>query len=297
MPSHVSCLQPPCLTSETTSSTPSSVPPLKFLIPSLFSSLHSVPSLTQLSLGGTQRVAEWWRRGRKWTEFESQMPQKETKKKKNRIKKNCYQPVRTLTADYPNFAWNSNNLWQAEQRQGWRSKRIDIPCLSGRRNKENYNPPSVWGDQSGDLHGDEMAEHWHIEGDWGDAEYSTIKLNGGGRAANTVALRQVCEHKQGERREERMHLFFQDKWEVEGLQTVGILLVVCSSLKLMHFLGLIDLSVAGKTRVQKARARCIEFVRIFIGVGWGGGGHGEDHILTERVGVYREVRVWICFSE
>ncbi|XP_070834499.1 A-type potassium channel modulatory protein KCNIP2-like isoform X4 [Chaetodon trifascialis] len=44
-----------------------------------------------------------------------------------------------------------------------------------------------------------------------------------------------------------MHLFFQDKWEVEGLQTVGILLVVCSSLKLMHFLGLIDLSTAGKT--------------------------------------------------
>nr|XP_020457431.1 Kv channel-interacting protein 2 isoform X2 [Monopterus albus] len=41
-----------------------------------------------------------------------------------------------------------------------------------------------------------------------------------------------------------MHLFFQEKWEVEGLQTVGILLVVCSSLKLMHFLGLIDLSMA-----------------------------------------------------
>ncbi|MEQ2232570.1 Kv channel-interacting protein 4 [Ilyodon furcidens] len=41
-----------------------------------------------------------------------------------------------------------------------------------------------------------------------------------------------------------MHLFFRDKWEVEGLQTVGILLVVCSSLKLMHFLGLIDISVA-----------------------------------------------------
>uniref|UniRef100_A0A8C7X1Q4 Potassium voltage-gated channel interacting protein 2 n=1 Tax=Oryzias sinensis TaxID=183150 RepID=A0A8C7X1Q4_9TELE len=41
-----------------------------------------------------------------------------------------------------------------------------------------------------------------------------------------------------------MLLFFQDKWEVEGLQTVGIILVVCSSLKLMHFLGLIDISVA-----------------------------------------------------
>lgn len=50
-------------------------------------------------------------------------------------------------------------------------------------------------------------------------------------------------------KEERMHLFFRDKWEVEGLQTVGILLVVCSSLKLMHFLGLIDISVAGKGSV------------------------------------------------
>lgn len=45
---------------------------------------------------------------------------------------------------------------------------------------------------------------------------------------------------------QRMHLFFQEQWEVEGLQTVGILLVVCSSLKLMHFLGLIDLSTEGK---------------------------------------------------
>lgn len=52
-----------------------------------------------------------------------------------------------------------------------------------------------------------------------------------------------------------MHLFFRDKWEVEGLQTVGILLVVCSSLKLMHFLGLIDLSVAGKRNGKKAEAR------------------------------------------
>lgn len=49
-----------------------------------------------------------------------------------------------------------------------------------------------------------------------------------------------------------MHLFFQDKWEVEGLQTVGILLVVCSSLKLMHFLGLIDLSTAGKRNGKRA---------------------------------------------
>ncbi|KAJ8404929.1 hypothetical protein AAFF_G00333160 [Aldrovandia affinis] len=37
-----------------------------------------------------------------------------------------------------------------------------------------------------------------------------------------------------------MMLFFREEWEVEGLQTVGILLIICSSLKLMHFLGLID---------------------------------------------------------
>lgn len=41
-------------------------------------------------------------------------------------------------------------------------------------------------------------------------------------------------------------LFFHEVWEMEGLQTVGILLVVCSSLKLMHFLGLIDFSSEGK---------------------------------------------------
>jgi hypothetical protein len=41
-------------------------------------------------------------------------------------------------------------------------------------------------------------------------------------------------------------LFFREVWEMEGLQTVGILLVVCSSLKLMHFLGLIDFSSEGK---------------------------------------------------
>lgn len=52
-----------------------------------------------------------------------------------------------------------------------------------------------------------------------------------------------------------MHLFFQEKWEVEGLQTVGILFVVCSSLKLMHFLGLIDLTTAGKTNGKRARER------------------------------------------
>lgn len=59
--------------------------------------------------------------------------------------------------------------------------------------------------------------------------------------------------KRGEK--ERMNLFFQEKWEVEGLQTVGILLVVCSSLKLMHFLGLIDITTAGKTNGKRAGER------------------------------------------
>ena len=67
--------------------------------------------------------------------------------------------------------------------------------------------------------------------------------------------RQISVDRSRERKGERMHLFFKDKWEVEGLQTVGILLVVCSSLKLMHFLGLIDLSVAGKRNGKRARER------------------------------------------
>lgn len=73
-----------------------------------------------------------------------------------------------------------------------------------------------------------------------------------------------------------MHLFFQDKWEVEGLQTVGILLVVCSSLKLMHFLGLIDLSTAGKRNGKRARERrrvkMMNMVRGQETLSWGGGG-------------------------
>ena len=43
-----------------------------------------------------------------------------------------------------------------------------------------------------------------------------------------------------------MLTFFREEWEMEGLQTVGILLIVCSSLKLLHFLGLIDFSAGGK---------------------------------------------------
>lgn len=43
-----------------------------------------------------------------------------------------------------------------------------------------------------------------------------------------------------------MLVFFKEEWEMEGLQTVGILLVVCSSLRLMHFLGLIVIAGAGK---------------------------------------------------
>lgn len=77
-------------------------------------------------------------------------------------------------------------------------------------------------------------------------------------------------------KKERMNLFFQEKWEVEGLQTVGILLVVCSSLKLMHFLGLIDITTAGKTNGKRAgerrqvRSRGDEYGERAAGLGWAG---------------------------
>lgn len=32
------------------------------------------------------------------------------------------------------------------------------------------------------------------------------------------------------------------EWESEGLQTVGIVVIICASLKLLHLLGLIDFS-------------------------------------------------------
>lgn len=82
-----------------------------------------------------------------------------------------------------------------------------------------------------------------------------------------------------------MNLFFQEKWEVEGLQTVGILLVVCSSLKLMHFLGLIDITTAGKTNGKRAgerrqvRSRDDEYGERAAGLGWVGWVGGSVHIL------------------
>ena len=36
-------------------------------------------------------------------------------------------------------------------------------------------------------------------------------------------------------------------WDLQGLQTVGIILLLCSSLKLLHVLGIIDLSRGGGT--------------------------------------------------
>lgn len=34
-------------------------------------------------------------------------------------------------------------------------------------------------------------------------------------------------------------------WDLQGLQTVGIILLLCSSLKILHALGIIDLTRAG----------------------------------------------------
>lgn len=95
-----------------------------------------------------------------------------------------------------------------------------------------------------------------------------------------------------EKRGKRMNLFFQEKWEVEGLQTVGILLVVCSSLKLMHFLGLIDITTAGKTNGKRAgerrqvRSRDDEYGEKTAGK-WGAFGVG---------GLYAFACVCVCVS-
>lgn len=40
------------------------------------------------------------------------------------------------------------------------------------------------------------------------------------------------------------------EWESEGLQTVGIVVIICASLKLLHLLGLIDFSEGKRGRPQ-----------------------------------------------
>nr|XP_043902303.1 Kv channel-interacting protein 4 isoform X1 [Solea senegalensis] len=89
------------------------------------------------------------------------------------------------------------------------------------------------------------AHRGRLRGETGATKtaYSCLELEGRGLTWLPPGKRKIFVDRNGERKQERMHLFFQEKWEVEGLQTVGILLVVCSSLKLMHFLGLIDISV------------------------------------------------------
>ena len=45
------------------------------------------------------------------------------------------------------------------------------------------------------------------------------------------------------------------RWETEGLQTVGIVCLVIMFLKLMHLLGLIDITETGETPWRKRRRR------------------------------------------
>ncbi|KAI5624639.1 Kv channel-interacting protein 2 [Silurus asotus] len=59
-----------------------------------------------------------------------------------------------------------------------------------------------------------------------------------------------------------MIVFFKDEWEVEGLQTVSILLVVCSSFRLLHFLGLIDFASGGNTPSQSKKSIKQRFLKL-----------------------------------
>lgn len=43
------------------------------------------------------------------------------------------------------------------------------------------------------------------------------------------------------------------RWETEGLQTVGIVCLVIMFLKLMHLLGLIDITETGETTWERRR--------------------------------------------
>lgn len=53
-------------------------------------------------------------------------------------------------------------------------------------------------------------------------------------------------------------------WETEGLQTLGIVVLVCASLKLLHLLGLISFS-EGKRAIERGFARSGGLDEIFAG--------------------------------
>lgn len=55
------------------------------------------------------------------------------------------------------------------------------------------------------------------------------------------------------------------RWETEGLQTVGIVCLVIMFLKLMHLLGLIDITETGETTWD----RCSKGGRNMKGARWG----------------------------
>lgn len=55
------------------------------------------------------------------------------------------------------------------------------------------------------------------------------------------------------------------RWETEGLQTVGIVCLVIMFLKLMHLLGLIDITETGETTWD----RCSNGGRNMKGARWG----------------------------
>lgn len=47
------------------------------------------------------------------------------------------------------------------------------------------------------------------------------------------------------------------RWETEGLQTVGIVCLVFMFLKLMHLLGLIDITETGERQTERRKERQI----------------------------------------
>ncbi|XP_054062126.1 Kv channel-interacting protein 2 isoform X6 [Rissa tridactyla] len=51
-------------------------------------------------------------------------------------------------------------------------------------------------------------------------------------------------------------------WDLQGLQTVGIILLLCSSLKLLHVLGIIDLASGGNPPGQTKKALKQRFLKL-----------------------------------
>ncbi len=111
-----------------------------------------------------------------------------------------------------------------------------------------------------------------LQGDWSAAPRGCLGLPG--RCAPVAGVNRSEEgfgagsgesgrwHELEQEQEQEQGVAVSTMWESEGLQTLGIVLIVCASLKLLHLLGLISFSEGKRERraslPELVQRRCLQ---------------------------------------